>query len=44
MRGVLGVHGVLRGSEFTYEDKNLEKVEKWGLISKVHIGRQQQKC
>ena len=28
MHGVHWVHEVLRGSEFTYEDKNLEKVEK----------------
>ena len=28
MHGVHGLHGVLRGSEFTYEDKNSEKVEK----------------
>ena len=28
MHGVHWVHEVLRGSEFTYEDKNSEKVEK----------------
>ena len=28
VHGVHGVHGGLRGSEFTYEDKNSEKVEK----------------
>ena len=28
MHGVHKVHGVLRGPEFTYEDKNSEKVEK----------------